>query len=1468
MTQPKSQETPRKRHRLLKVLVVAFLALPLLVAAAPYILPTGWICSKVSAIVKETTGVELAIESLSLRWTGATVKGITAGDPSGGPRAAEVGLVEADLSLRPLLRGEIVVDRVLVRGATLRMVLRADGTLLLPLPPMPVSAPAAEGESSPLPPVRASVKIEACAVRIECENDPSRSVAIEPVDGTIDVESLDKPVRVSLHAGPAGKGISIAATATIAKDGRIDPEAMTAEATVTIEEFDGNPFARLFAPDLPRGTSAGDVHGTLTATLEGNAAQVEGTFHLHEASWSGAALPAAVVYVTADADLAATSAHLKNLKFATDGFRLQATGEAALGGESLRASGNANIAIDATAIGPWAAGIIPGLEAGGAIDLLLTGSLEGNVAQGRVEAVGRDIRVRGEGIPSAALANFRGTLQGSADLAVERVTFQDTTLTLPFLAVTVEGDWTGFSPQGTGRVAARGTISSLGDLRDALTGLVGEIPTRIAGTGEFSAAVSVGEGGVLDVSSTAALRDVRVTDEAGGTLFTAQAPLTLEEEARIDPVAKTIEIRRSLVDFGAGRVTAEGNLASADSTTGASEGRLAANVEIDLGRALSLVRGFVPVPEGYSLEGTATGTATVTGTLERPSVEIAGTMEERIPTGRRRTGITLRAQADLPAERATLETLDVTSGPDTIRASGRVEGFSAQASGNVALSVAIEDIGAWVARVEPILPADLPRASGPVHMTLGAEGGAGVWALKELAADGDLRVVAPALLPGGPWQSGLFRVTATAESVSLDEIQSFDLGAAWADLVVTARASASGLSSGRPTGTGALTVEGSLDGIAPLLAALGIADVSIQGSGPLRVRATGEAAESIAVDLSVDWATPRIVLGAREARVEVAREEATVRARLEAPLNLSRADMPSLEIRSGSLALTGNAALSALSPLPAIEGLHLEGSADLADVATIGPVAASLPPGTVLTGPATFALDARGALDDLRATICAAATDATLTLPETFLKPAGTPLSLEAEVRYRGTEAAIPSFRARFAEADLSGSATISLGEVTVPTEATIRLPETQMTLLAQYLPALADLQPNGAVSMNGTLAPDASGKASAQGILAFHALSMRIPDSTQTVALDGPVTYRLDGSTDLLTSESLAARINDQPATIQVHLTGIARAAKAFLKTPAAPAVTQQEPGAEPVVEDMDLTPLLPPLREVGGSIRIAIPDFELSKNHLTNLRLPVTLDGGRIAITDAGGGFNNGTIAIRMNADVSTDRPTWEFGLDMRDVNVLIENAPTLALINPLLAKIEGAAGQSEFVFSLPVTVLAEGARQSEILRTARTKEDATLRMEEGTIEGSRILQVVGSVIEKEGLLPYHFDGMEANFRVGGGRIDLIRAAFRGNENTIMLSGWTSLVPIEEGNQKGQHAMNQRMGFTGTLAHSDDPIKQKVYDAIFAEGGILMEGTVEFPEYRFDFKDALARIVRDVARDRLRDEAGDRLRDLFRNR
>jgi cobyrinic acid a,c-diamide synthase len=57
-------------------------------------------------------------------------------------------------------------------------------------------------------------------------------VTIEPIDGTIEVESLDKPVRVSLHAGPAGKGIAIAATATIAKDGAIDAGAMAAEARV------------------------------------------------------------------------------------------------------------------------------------------------------------------------------------------------------------------------------------------------------------------------------------------------------------------------------------------------------------------------------------------------------------------------------------------------------------------------------------------------------------------------------------------------------------------------------------------------------------------------------------------------------------------------------------------------------------------------------------------------------------------------------------------------------------------------------------------------------------------------------------------------------------------------------------------------------------------------------------------------------------------------------------------------------------------------------------------------------------------------------------------------------------------------------------------------------------------------------------------------------------------------------------
>ena len=106
-----SKEKPVKRHRLLKIMGIAFAVLVLVVVLLPYLIPTGWLAGKIEKAAESHIRGPVKMGGVSWGWLGGLkVENVTIGEPSefGGGTFLKVSSVSAKVSLLDIVFSESI----------------------------------------------------------------------------------------------------------------------------------------------------------------------------------------------------------------------------------------------------------------------------------------------------------------------------------------------------------------------------------------------------------------------------------------------------------------------------------------------------------------------------------------------------------------------------------------------------------------------------------------------------------------------------------------------------------------------------------------------------------------------------------------------------------------------------------------------------------------------------------------------------------------------------------------------------------------------------------------------------------------------------------------------------------------------------------------------------------------------------------------------------------------------------------------------------------------------------------------------------------------------------------------------------------------------------------------------------------------------------------------------------------------
>lgn len=192
-----------------------------------------------------------------------------AGERPDDPPFLEAGDVSLKIALAPLLARALVLENLVVNGATVRLVRDADG-LRLPEPPAGAESEPASGEAAGEAPTPSQgAEAEESGVALAVEEFRLRDSRVILVDHTVtpaatwDVEDLSANVRLSA-VGPARFDLDARVHGgRVSIDGSADLTAETADLDATLEDIG----LVALAPYLDAGrTAAGTLSGTIAVT--------------------------------------------------------------------------------------------------------------------------------------------------------------------------------------------------------------------------------------------------------------------------------------------------------------------------------------------------------------------------------------------------------------------------------------------------------------------------------------------------------------------------------------------------------------------------------------------------------------------------------------------------------------------------------------------------------------------------------------------------------------------------------------------------------------------------------------------------------------------------------------------------------------------------------------------------------------------------------------------------------------------------------------------------------------------------------------------------------------------------------------------------------------------------------------------------------------------------------------------------
>ncbi len=251
--------------RILTVVGVLFvLAIVALSFALPSIVERPEIRARIEAAAREATGRDLQYESLSAAVFPPSielVKPVLTGEASGEPPLFTADLVALRLALLPLLTRTVVVDRLRVDGAQVRIVRSA--------PEKQAAAPpagTADGAAAPPKPAAAGIRlgvrrmdVEDARVTLEDRSvTPPAVIVLDGIDARARADGALDPVQFEVKAHLASGGdIGMEGTATVSQD---------FDANVTLSKLETSAFAAYLGEARKlSGFLGGTVHATGTS---------------------------------------------------------------------------------------------------------------------------------------------------------------------------------------------------------------------------------------------------------------------------------------------------------------------------------------------------------------------------------------------------------------------------------------------------------------------------------------------------------------------------------------------------------------------------------------------------------------------------------------------------------------------------------------------------------------------------------------------------------------------------------------------------------------------------------------------------------------------------------------------------------------------------------------------------------------------------------------------------------------------------------------------------------------------------------------------------------------------------------------------------------------------------------------------------------------------------------------------------
>ena len=271
----------------MRTLVYVVLGLVVVVVAAavalPYVVPQETLRTTIARQVERATGREIALAGdvrlAVLPRPAASLGGLSVAGAGGveGPPLATLDGLDAELALLPLFSGDVQVDRFVLRGLEVELIVDEQGRTNWATAPADPSAAGAPAEPSgdaagagaadapPLPAVSlGDVRLVDGAVRYT-DRRSGTVRSFESVDGTVAMAALDQPLTLDLAGELDGRPLEVdgrlAALAPLLEGGGTGAELALAATGLTLD----------FAGDVTAG-EAPEVTGELELGLDEAAA--------------------------------------------------------------------------------------------------------------------------------------------------------------------------------------------------------------------------------------------------------------------------------------------------------------------------------------------------------------------------------------------------------------------------------------------------------------------------------------------------------------------------------------------------------------------------------------------------------------------------------------------------------------------------------------------------------------------------------------------------------------------------------------------------------------------------------------------------------------------------------------------------------------------------------------------------------------------------------------------------------------------------------------------------------------------------------------------------------------------------------------------------------------------------------------------------------------------------------------------